>query len=87
MILLYYQNILMLTILHSCASIKTFAAAAGGRPLPRQIREAQKIANETPGRLINGRNEHIPPAIRPLAPGHLLDNEAVRGDERRGAGR
>ena len=47
---------------------------AGERPLPRQIREAQKIANETPGRLIN-------------APGHLLDNEAVRGEERRGAGR
>ena len=60
---------------------------AGERPLPRQIREAQKIANETPGRLINGRNEHIPPAIRPLAPGHLLDNEAVRGEERRGVGR
>ena len=59
---------------------------AGERPLPRQIREAQKIANETLGRLINGRNEHIPPAIRTLAPGHLLDNEAVRGDERRGAG-
>ena len=60
---------------------------AGEQPLPRQIRGAQKIANETPGRLINGRNEHIPPAIRPLAPGHLLDNEAVRGEERRGAGR
>ena len=59
---------------------------AGERLLPRQIHEAQKIANETLGRLINGRNEHIPPAIRTLAPGHLLDNEAVRGDERRGAG-
>ena len=35
----------------------------------------------------HGRDEHIPPAIRPLAPGHLLDNEAMRGDERRGAGR
>ena len=57
---------------------------AGERPLARQIREAQKIANETPGQLINGRNEHIPPAIRPLAPGHLLDNEAVRGEEGRG---
>ena len=43
---------------------------AGEQPLLRQIREAQKIANETPGRLINGRNKHIPPAIRPLAPGH-----------------
>ena len=60
---------------------------AGERPLPRQIREAQKIANEAPGRLINGRNEHIPPAIRPLTPGHLLDREAMAGDERRGAGR
>ena len=60
---------------------------AGERPLTRQIREAQKIANETPGRLLNGRNEHIPPAIRPLTPGHLLDNEAVRGEERRGIGR
>ena len=31
--------------------------------------------------LINGRNEHIPPAIRPLAPGHLLDDEG-RADTR-----
>ena len=37
---------------------------AGERPLTRQMREAQKIANEAPGRLINGRYEHIPPAIR-----------------------
>ena len=60
---------------------------AGERPLTRQMREAQKIANEAPGRLINGRNEHIPPAIRPLAPGHLLDGDAMRGDQARGAGR
>ena len=52
---------------------------AGERPLTRQMREAQKIANEAPGRLINGRYEHIPPAIRPLTPGHLLDREAMRG--------
>ena len=51
---------------------------AGERPLTRQMREAQKIANEAPGRLINGRYEHIP-AIRPLTPGHLLDREAMRG--------
>ena len=42
---------------------------AGERPLPRKICEAQKIGNEASGRLINGRNEHIPPAIRPLTPG------------------
>ena len=54
--------------------------------LTRQIREAQKIANEAPGRLINGRNEHIPPAIRPLAPGHLLDGEVLRGEQARRAG-
>ena len=52
---------------------------AGERPLTRQMREAQKIANEAPGRLINGRYEHIPPAIRPLTPGHLMDREAMRG--------
>ena len=57
---------------------------AGERPLTRQMREAQKIANEAPGRLINGRNEFIPPAIRPLAPGHLLDGEALRGEQARG---
>ena len=60
---------------------------AGERPLTRQMREAQKIANEAPGMLINGRNEHIPQAIRPLAPGHLLDGEAMRGEQARGAGR
>ena len=59
---------------------------AGERPLTRQMREAQKIANEAPGRLINGRYEHIPPAIRPLTPGHLLDREALRGEQTRGAG-
>ena len=60
---------------------------AGERPLTRQMREAQKIANEAPGMLINGRNEHIPPAIRPMAPGHLLDGEAMRGDQSRRTGR
>ena len=59
---------------------------AGERPLTRQMREAQKIANEAPGTLINGRYEHIPPAIRPLTPGHLLDREALRGEQIRGAG-
>ena len=62
---------------------------AGKRPLTRQMRKAQKIANEAPGMLINGRNEHIPPTIRPLASGHLLDGEALRaergGDNYRGA--
>ena len=56
---------------------------AGERPLTRQRREAQKIANEAPGMLINGRNEHIPPAIRPMAPGHLLDGDAMRDQTRR----
>ena len=55
-------------------------------PLTRQMREAQKIANETPGMLINGRNEHIPPAIRPLATGHLLDREALRAEQARAPG-
>ena len=57
-----------------------------GRPLTRQMREAQKIANEAPGRLINGRYGQIPPAIRPLTPGHLLDREALRGEQIRGVG-
>ena len=51
----------------------------GERPLTRQMREAQKIANEAPGRLINWRNEHIPPTIRPLTPVHLLDRGALQG--------
>ena len=53
---------------------------AGERPLTRQMREAQKIANEAPGTLINGRYKHIPLAIRPsdhlVNPGHLLDRKA-----------
>ena len=40
----------------------------------------QKIADEAPGTLINGRYKHIPLAIRPsdhlVNPGHLLDREA-----------
>ena len=68
-------------------SLERAVERAGERPLTRQMREAQKIANEAPGMLINGRNEHIPPAIRPLAPGHLLDGEAMRGEQARGAGR
>ena len=55
---------------------------AGEWPLTRQMREA----NEAPGMLINGRNERIPPAIRPLNPGHLLDGEALRAEQTRGAG-
>ena len=54
----------------------------GERPLPWQMREAQKIANEDPGQIINRRNEHTPPAIWPLIPGHLRDREAMSGDER-----
>ena len=37
--------------------------------MTRQLREAQKIANDIPsGQLINGRSEHIPPAFRQMAP-------------------
>ena len=42
--------------------------ATGERPLTRQLREAQKIANNIPsGQLINGRNEHIAPAFQQMA--------------------
>ena len=54
---------------------------AGERPLTRQMREAQKIANEAPGRLINGRFEHIPlPGHQAANPGPLIGQ---RGDARR----
>ena len=59
---------------------------AGERPLTRQMREAQKIANKAPRTLNNGRNEHIPPASRPLAPRHLLDGELLQGEQTRRAG-
>ena len=52
---------------------------AGERPLTRQLREAQKIANDIPsGQLINGRSEHIPPAFRQMAPVDMLDRERNR---------
>ena len=47
--------------------------ATGERPLTRQLREAQKIANDvSSGQLINGRNEHIAPAFQQLAPRDIL---------------
>ena len=58
--------------------------ATGERPLTRQLREAQKIANDVnSGQLINGRNEHIAPAFQQLAPRDILG----RDEERRQQGR
>ena len=52
----------------------------GERPLTRQLREAQKIANDIPsGQLINGRSEHIPPAFQQLAPTDILDRDRGTG--------
>ena len=52
---------------------------AGERPLTRQLREAQKIANDIPsGQLINGRSEHIAPAFQQMAPTDLLDRNQGR---------
>ena len=51
----------------------------GERPLTRQLREAQKIANDIPsGQLINGRTEHIAPAFQQLAPTDILDRDQGR---------
>ena len=52
---------------------------AGERPLTRQLREAQKIANDIPsGQLINGRNEHIAPAFQQMAPRDILNRDQNR---------
>ena len=52
---------------------------SGERPLTRQLREAQKIAYDIPsGQLINGRNEHIPPAFQQMAPTDILDRDNIR---------
>ena len=51
------------------------------RPLTRQLREAQKIANDIPsasGQLINGRNEHIAPAFQQLTPRDILGRDTDR---------
>ena len=53
----------------------------GERPLTRQLREAQKIANDIPsGQLINGRNEHIAPAFQQLAPADILGRDRAPGN-------
>ena len=53
--------------------------ATGERPLTRQLREAQKIANDIPsGQLINGRNEQIAPAFQQLAPRDILGRDTDR---------
>ena len=63
-------------------NVETFSfevLTAGERPLTRQIREAQKIANDIPsGQLINGRSEHIPPAFQQLAPTDILNRDQRR---------
>ena len=52
----------------------------GERPLTRQLREAQRIANDmASGQLINGRNEHIAPAFQQLAPVDILNRDRGRG--------
>ena len=64
-------------------NVNTFSfkvVKAGERPLTRQLREAQLIANDIPGgQLINGRSEHIPPAIQQLAPTDILDRNRGTG--------
>ena len=51
----------------------------GEKPLTRQLREAQKIANDiSSGQLINGRNEHIAPAFQQMAPTDILDRDQNR---------
>ena len=58
---------------------KTFSFT-GERPLTRQLREAQRIANDmASGQLINGRNEHIAPAFQQLAPVDILNRDRGRG--------
>ena len=55
----------------------------GERPLTRQLREAQKIANDIPsGQLINGRNEHIAPAFQQMATTDILGRDAERRNGR-----
>ena len=57
--------------------------ATGERPLTRQLREAQKIANDVnSGQLINGRNEHIAPAFQQLAPTDILGRDTDRRNGR-----
>ncbi len=52
----------------------------GERPLTRQLREAQRIANDiASGQLINGRNEHIAPALQRLAPTDILNRDRGAG--------
>ena len=52
----------------------------GERPLTRQLREAQRIANDmASGQLINGRNEHIALAFQQLAPVDILNRDRGRG--------
>ena len=52
----------------------------GERPLTRQLREAQRIANDIPsGQLINGRNEHIAPAFQQMAPTDILGRDRNNG--------
>ena len=52
----------------------------GERPLTRQLREAQRIANDiASGQLINGRNEHIAPAFQRLAPTDILNRDRGAG--------
>ena len=52
----------------------------GERPLTRQLREAQKIANDIPsGQLINGRNEHIAPAFQQMVPADILNRDRRAG--------
>ena len=54
-------------------------ATTGERPLTRQLREAQRIANDAAsGQLINGRNEHIAPAFQQLAPVDILNRDRGR---------
>ena len=53
----------------------------GERPLTRQIREAQKTANDVASGLIIGRNEHVAPAFKQLAPMDILDRERGRGTD------
>ena len=63
----------------SSQSPETFsfkAVTTGERPLTRQLREAQNIANDIPsGQLIISRNEHIAPAFQQMAPTDILNRD------------
>ena len=60
------------------SSIIFSVSNTGKKSLERQVREAIKIANTDPTKIINGRNEYIRPAIQRMTHGDLLDDNRGR---------